>query len=188
MRAYRSVATFSRPADNTAYTAGDAISNSGTQASVIPLTFYLPGPAGRITGCSCVVTPASSNLVITALDFNLMLFRPETNIPFTAASYVADNTAMAITAAAFREYVAKFSFVNSAWQNPAGGVTAGATGFQVVTPNGSRTFAPFDVKSIDSGASIGQTLLGVVQVVAAWTPLGVANQFDFALDVEVDTV
>lgn len=187
MRAYRSVATFSRPADATAYAAGDAIANSGSAASVVPLTFSLPLPAGRITGASCVVTPASGNLVITALDFNLLLFRPETDIPFTAGSYAADNAAVAITAAAFRECVAKFSFVNSAWLNHAGGLTAGITGYQSVTPNGSRAFAPFDVKSIASGASIGQTLLGVVQAVAAWTPTAIANQLDFYLDVELDT-
>ena len=44
-----------------------------------------------------VVTPASGNLVITALDFDLLLFRPNTNIPFADAGYPADNTALAVT-------------------------------------------------------------------------------------------
>lgn len=170
-------ANFSRPAEATQYSAGDIIANSGTANLVVPLTFSVPKSAGRLTGCSAVVTPASSNLVIAALDFNLLLFRPETGIPFAAAGYPADNAAMAISAAAFRECVAKFSFVNGAWTNPAGGLTAGVTGYQAVVATTSRTFAPYNV------SGLAQTLIGVVQAVGVWNPGAVVNRFDFTLDI-----
>lgn len=181
----RVTATISRPAAAVAYEAGDIIANSGTASAVVPITFNLPGKTGRITGCSCVVTPASGNLVITALDFNLLLFRPVASIPFAAAGYPADNTALAVTAAAFRECVAKFSFVNGAWTNPAGALTAGVTGYQAVIATTSRPYASFDTRG-DYGTPQADSLIGVIQVLAAWTPTGIVNRFDFALDLEMD--
>lgn len=174
----RVTASITRPADNTAYQSGDAIANSASAAAVVPLTFTLAGTKqAKILGASCVVTPASSNLVITALDFDLLIFRPATDIPFAAGSFAADNAAMAISAAAFRELVGVFSFVNGAWRNPAGALTAGVTGYQAVAAT-PRTFGyHFDPVNDSS------TLIGVIQAKAAWTPLGVANQFDFALDI-----
>ncbi len=170
-------ATFSRPAEATAYAAGDNIANSGTGASVVPVTFKLPASTnGQIIGCRAVVTPASSNLVITNLDFDLLLFRPVTDIPFAAGSFPADNAAMAITAAAFRELVATFSFVNTAWRNPAGGVTAGIAAAQFIVPVGAN--AIFSIAGLSS-----QALIGVVQARAAWDPTGVINRFDFGLNV-----
>lgn len=171
-------ATFSRPADNTAYQSGDAIANSTTGADVVPLTFTLPNSRqGKLLGARCVVTPASSNLVITALDFDLLIFRPATDIPFAAGSFTADNAQMSITAAAMRELVGVFSFVNTAWRNPLGALTAGVTGFQAVAP-ATRTSYPFNV------GELGASLIGVVQAKAAWTPTGVVNRFDFELDCE----
>jgi hypothetical protein len=172
-------ATFSRPADNTAYQAGDAIANSGTAASVVPMTFTLPQHHGRITGVRCVVTPASSNLVIAAFAFDLLLFRPAASIPFAAGSYAADNAALAISAAAYREIVGVWSFVATGWRSPAGSVSvAGVTGYQAASlPN--RPFAPFNVGNLAS-----RTLLGVVQAQGAWTPTGIVNRFDFTLDVD----
>ncbi len=172
-------ANISRPADNTAYTAGDAISNSATQSAVVPLTFILPSPNGILTGCRCVVAPASSNLVITALDFNLLLFAPATSIPFAAGSYPADNTALAVTAAAMRELVAVFTFANAAWLNPAGALTAGVAGTQAVAPVMAN--AKFNL-----GGYPSQTLIGVLQATGAWTPTGIVNRLDFALNATLD--
>lgn len=171
-------ATFSRPADNTAYATGDAISNSGTAASVVPLTFSLPQERqGVLRGAKCVVTPASGNLVITALDFDLLIFRPVASVPFAAGSFVADNSAMAISAAAFRELIGVFTFAAGAWRNPSGALTAGASGFQAVAPT-TRTRYPFNV------GDVAPSLIGVVQCKGAWTPTGVVNRFDFTLDCE----
>lgn len=172
-------ATFSRPADNVAYTSGDHIANSTTAASVVPLTFTLPDDRmGRLIGAKCVITPASGNLVITACDFDLLLFRPVASIPFAAAGFPADNAAMSITAAAMREMIGAFSFVNGAWRNPLGALTASTWGWQAVAPT-TRTLG----YGVNIG-EIGSTLIGVVQAKAAWTPTGVVNRFDFVLDFE----
>lgn len=174
----RLTANFSRPADNTAYATGDAIANSGTAASVTPLTFTLPADRrGRLTGARCTVTPASGNLVITALDFDLLLFRPAADIPFAAGSYIADNAQMSISAAAMREMIGVFTFANGAWRNPLGALTAGASGWQAVATT-TRSNYPFDV------GDLGSTILGVVQAKGSWTPTGIVNRFDFALDFE----
>jgi hypothetical protein len=170
---------FSRPADNTAYALGDNIANSLTGASVIPLNFPLPADSGIITGASAVVTPASGSLVITALDFDLLLFLPETDIPYADAGFPADNAALVIGAASMRKLIAVFSFVNTAWRQPTGAVTAGATGFQQLAPT-PRVKYPFNV------SGLAKKLVGVVQAKAAWTPTGVVNRFDFALDVLTD--
>ncbi len=173
-------ASFSRPADNTAYGTGDAIANSTTGANVVPMTFTLPvDRAGKLLSARCVVTPASGNLVITALDFDLLLFRPVTNIPFAAGSYTADNAQMSISAAAMRELVGVFAFANGAWRNPLGALTASTSGWQAVTTTTRTNGYPFNV------GDVGSTLIGVVQAKGSWTPLGVANQFDFTLEVEV---
>lgn len=176
----RLTATLSRPADNTAYSAGDIIANSGTANLVVPVAFTPGRNSGRITGCRCVVTPASGNLVITALDFELLLFRSNSNIPFAAAGYPADNAALLLTAAAFRELIAAFKFSAGNWRNPAGTLVAGITGYQAVTPNSTRVIDPFNI------AGLAGTILGVVQVLSAWTPTGIVNQFDFALDADLD--
>lgn len=171
-------ATFSRPADATAYTSGDAIANSGTAASVVPLTFTLPANRnGRLLSARCVVAPASGNQVITACDFDLLLFRPVTDLPFAAGSFIADNAAMSISAAAMRELVGVFSFVNGAWRNPLGALTASTSGWQAVTAATRTNGYPFNV------GDVGSTLVGVVQAKAAWTPTAVVNRFDFTLEV-----
>lgn len=176
----RVTGSFSIPADNNALAAGDAISNSATGSAVVPVTFSPDALAGRITGCRCVVAPASGNLVITNLTFDLLLFRAATDIPFAAGSYIAHNSALAISAAARREQVAKFSFVAAAWESPAGSLTvAGVNGYQE-SASASRLFAPFNVNGLS-----GRSLLGLVQAQAAWNAANVVNRFDFALDVEV---
>lgn len=168
-----SSASFSRPADNTAYQAGDAIANSGTAASVVPLVFDLPFTAGYVTGCRCVVTPASSNLVIANFAFDLLLFRPEKDTPYAAGSFIADNSAMTITAASYRHCVSRIPFASTGWYSGAGSASvAGATGRQ-------------EVAVANRGFSVPgkpYQLIGVVQAQAAWTPTGIANQFDFVLD------
>lgn len=174
----RLAANFSRPADNTAYASGDHIANSVTPAAVVPITFPLLPRMGKITGCRAVVTPASGNLVITALDFDLLLFRPAADIPYAAGAFAADNAALVVSAASMRELIGIFSFVNTAWRNPAGALTAGVTGFQAVAPS-VRAVYPYNVDDLPSVA-----IIGVVQAKGAWTPTGVVNRFDFVLDVE----
>lgn len=174
-------ANFSRPADNNAYGSGDLIGNSLTAADVVPIKFGLPKDlfAGKITGARAVVTPASGNLVITALDFDLLIFKPAANIPFAAGGYPADNAALNVSAAAYRELVGLFTFANGAWRNPAGALTAGVTGFQAVASSLAAGFE-FNIEGYPSSE-----LYGLVQAKAAWTPTGVVNRFDFDLCVEI---
>ena len=187
----RITANFSRPADNVAYQAGDAIANSTTAASVVPITFALERTSGILTGARCVVTPASGNLVIAALDFDLLLFRPESSIPFAAGSYAADNAAMTISAAAMRELVAVIRFSASNWRSPAGSTSvAGVSGYQAQAMASTRPYAPFNIDNLCSPSLTPSYpngyLLGVVQAQGAWTPTGVVNRFDFALDISHD--
>lgn len=171
---------FSNPASAGAYASGDHIANSASGSAVTPMTFDLyagdyQDTQGLIISAACVVTPASGNLVITALDFDLLIFRPTTGIPFASGSYPADNAAMDITAAAYRDLIGVFSFSSSNWRNPAGALTAGATGWQRAVP----ALAPM----IEFDTRDTRTLIAVVQAKAAWTPGAVINRFDFVLDV-----
>lgn len=188
----RVTATMTRPADATAYAAGDIIANSGTAASVVPITFdgaaRTAKGSGRLMGVRAVVAPASGSLVIANLAFDLLIFRPSTNIPFAAAGYPADNAALTVSAAAMRELVGVFKFSASGWRSGAGSKTvAGAAGYQAVgvgdaaaTDVIARPYAPFDLSNLTST----DDLLGLIQAQAAWNPGAVANQFDFVLDVE----
>jgi hypothetical protein len=182
MRVTHVSATFSNPSSGGPYQAGDMISNSASAASVVPITFVMPWPSGRITGGRCVVTPASGNLVIVALDFDLLLFRPESSIPYAAAGYPADNAAFVTSAAAFRECVGYLRFAAGAWRNTAGALTAGVTGWQSVSPEVTATIHR---KALNYNvAGLSTTLVGCVQALGAWTPGAVINRFDFTLDVE----
>lgn len=174
------------PTENTAYSAGDLIANSRTAGSVVPLEFQLSRNSGRILGCRCVVAPESGNLAITALDFDLLLFRPEADIPFAAGAYPADNAPLVVSAAMMRELVGTFRFSAGSWRNPAGTLVAGVAGYQSQALNSSRVIAPFNVNGLSGGSPPAACLLGLVQALGAWTPGAVINRFDFALDVDLD--
>lgn len=170
MRFQHLTASLVRPGQATQYTAGDIIANSQTGSAVVPITFTVPDGA--------VVTPASGNLVITACDFDLLLFRPGTDLPFAAGSFPADNAAMAISAAAYRELVGVFRFINTAWRNTLGALTADVTGHQNAACV-TRPSYPFSLNGLSSNA-----LIGVVQAIGVWNPGNVAQTFNFTLDLE----
>lgn len=178
----RVTATYARPADNTAYSIGDLIGNSGTAASVVPISFTVAraaGGSGRLTGCRAVVSCASGTIVLPAFD--LLLFRPEASIPFAAGSYPADNAALVVSAAAMLQLVGVLSFTATGWRNQAGGATAAGTGIFQTAGIVGRPYAPFNLASCG-----GQAVLGLLQAQNAWTPTGIVNNFDFALDVDQD--
>lgn len=189
----RIVQTMVRASNATQYSLGDLIGNSTTGASVVPILFDMTRApvaidakrSGRISGCRCTVTAASGTIVLP--KFNLYLFRPETNIPFTAGSYPADNAAFNIPAAAMEELVCAFEFLDTDWLNQAGGSTAvGTRIWQAAplkpTPSGrSRAYAPFNLATL-----AGNNLIGLMQAQNTWNPGAIANTFDFALDVDLD--
>jgi hypothetical protein len=184
-------ATYARPADNTAYGIGDLIGNSGTAASVVPISFAnigrVSGGSGRLFGARCVVSAASGTIVLPAFD--LLVFRPEASVPFAAAGFPADNAALNISLAAMRELIGVFTFSATAWRNQAGGATAaGPAVWQAAKLADARAYAAFNLLSVSSppGGAGGQALVALMQAQNAWTPTGVVNTFDFALDLDQD--
>lgn len=176
-------ATYARPADNTAYSIGDLIGNSGTAASVVPVIFASAARAtsgtGRITGARCTVTAASGTIVLPAFD--LLLFNPITSIPFAAAGYPADNAALAISAAAYNQCLGVLQFSATAWRNNAGGTSAAGDVLYQTAGFVNRPYVPFNL-----AAAAGSTLVGLLQAQNTWTPTGVVNTFVFNLDIEQD--
>lgn len=86
-----------RPADANAYTSGDAIANSTTAGSVVPLEFEVArdnGGSGKIIGAEILTNSASA--------FGAMRLHLFNRAPFAAAGYQADNAALALTYAALQ--------------------------------------------------------------------------------------
>jgi hypothetical protein len=175
----RLTAQMVRPSHATTYSIGDLIGNSQTGASVVPIEFTLPEYSGRLVGARCVVTAASGVIVLP--KFDLLLFRPETGIPFAAAGYPADNDTLTISAAAYRQLVAVLSFSDTGWRNNVGAATAvGDTIYQAVSL-ATRPYAPFNTTT-----SSTKKLLGLLQAQNAWAPGSVNQTIDLALDVDSD--
>lgn len=173
----RVTAQLVRPGQATAYAANNIIANSQTAGSVEPMTFTfaegLPNGSGLLFGAKCVAKAASSGLVTTNMAFDLLLFRPETSIPFAAGGYPADNAALSLTSAMLKQLVARFSFTAAGWVTS--GLETGA-GYQVVAPASGLPFMPFDLQGLNANY-----LRGIVQAKAAWDPGNVAQTLDFEL-------
>lgn len=163
------------------YAIGDIIANSTTAALVVPIQFPVGvGASGRIVGCRCTVAAASGTIVLP--QFDLILFRPATNIPFAAGSYPADNSLLTLTAAANAERVCKFAFNSLLWENATGGVTAsGDHVWQEAGVASGQGFAPFNLDALP-----GASLLGVMRSQIAWATGTVTQTFNFTLEVELD--
>ena len=180
----RITAQMVRASQATQYSVGDAISNSQTQADVVPITFSnaarFKNGSGRIIEARITLTAASGTVVIPAFD--LLLFRPDTDIPFAAAAYAADNTALNISAAAYKQLIGVFAFTDAAWRNQAGGATAaGGHLHQRQSALGTISETMFDLDGLNSAS-----ILGLMQAQNTWNPGAVAQTFDFALTIEQD--
>jgi hypothetical protein len=180
--------TVARPAVNTAYQAGDEISNSATAGSVVRPVFDLSGFGyGRIVAAEIDLTAASGNVVTTASDFELLLFRTE-----DAPVAVGDNVTNPISAETRAQAVAGFRFDDTGWTGPLGTVAAGTSQFQSVgahfvqptaTP-GLQTLFPQGFYFNFDGKRVA-TLTAVLRALGAWTPTGVINTFGITLNIEV---
>lgn len=183
----RFFATTTRPADATAYTAGDEVSNSATPGSVVRLSFDLSGfTRGRIVAAAMDVTPASSNVVITAFNLNAIVFK-SADVP----AAVGDNVKFPITGAQRRKAIGAFLFDDGAWTNPLGAFTASTSAYQetpasMSLPTGTPAIAVQHVPGYFFEFTQGEskTLYVVLQALAAWTPLAVVNTIGFAINVE----
>lgn len=182
----RLTATYTRAADATAYQAGDFVGNSTTAASVVPIIWDLGRYApisGRLSGARCVIT-STGTIVVASAALDLILFRPGTDIPFAAGSYPADNAPVNLTAAAMREIIAIIPFTAAAWRNQIdANAAAGNQMWQdagVAGLNG-RPYAPFSFDGLTA-----TVIRGLLVAQSAWTPGNYAQQFDVALDVDLD--
>tara|TARA_R110002074_G_C12558458_1_gene667628 strand:- start:24941 stop:25531 length:591 start_codon:yes stop_codon:yes gene_type:complete len=179
-------ATLSRPADATQYSVNDHIANSATGSAVLPLTFTMgiADCSGLIIGARCVLTAASGSVVTTAADFDLVLFRPTTSVPFAAGSYPADNAALSISALAANQLVGRFSFINSAWSTSG---FAATTARQVVGPASGLVADTFNLHGIGTATvPAPDYLLGLVQAKGTWNPGNVAQSLYFELIAQGD--
>ena len=184
-----------------AYTAGDEISNSATAGSVVRATFDLDDYRkqldrmpfgqrklfGRIFAAEIDLTPASSNAVTTAADFELLVFRTG-DVP----AAVGDNVTHPIAAATRALAVARFRFDDTGWTGPLGTVAAGTSQVQAVMATLVQPLAsnvpeyphvpgfPFNF-----GESDTISFTAILRALAAWTPVNVVNTFGITLDIEV---
>lgn len=181
--------TIARPADNTAYAAGDEISNHATAASVVRPTFNIRGfTQARITDAAIDLTAASGNVVTTALDLELLLFRTA-DVP----AAVGDNVTHPLTAAQRAAAVAIFRFDDTGWTGPLGTVAAGTSQFQAV---GAHTVQPLASPVLQYPWPVGcpftfdgvgtAELTAVLRALAAWTPTGIVNTFGITLNIEAE--
>lgn len=182
--------TIARPADNTAYQAGDEVSNHATAGSVVRAVFDFGGfTRGKIYNAAIDLTAASGNVVTTASDFELLLFRTP-----DAPAAVGDNVTNPISAEVRAKAIARFRFDDTAWTGPLGTVAAATSQFQEVMPTAVQPLAtnvleyPIDFFPFTfEGQTLAQRELTVVlRALAAWTPTGVINTFGITLDVDVE--
>jgi len=181
--------TIARPADNTAYAAGDEVSNHATAGSVVRATWDLSGfQQARILSCEVDLSAASGNVVTTASDFELLFFRtPE--VP----AAVGDNVTNPIAAATRALAVARFRLDDTGWTGPLGTVAAGTSQVQCVMPTLVQPLAanvpeypwpPGYMFNFDGLAFASRSLTLVLRALAAWTPTGIINTFGVTLDIE----
>ena len=189
MRILRLRSTVARPADATAYAAGDEISNSATAASVVRPTFNLAGfSRGKILAAEIDLTAASGNVVTTASDFELLIFRTG-DVP----AAVGDNVTHPITAEQRAKSVAIFRFDDTGWTGPLGTVAAGTSQHQAV---GAHLVQPLAANVpqypwpagffFDFEGQSTKTFTAVLRALAAWTPTAVINTFGITLDIEAE--
>lgn len=188
-KVFRLRSTIARPADATAYAAGDEISNSATAGLVVRPTFDLAGfRRGRIYASEIDLTAASGNVVTTASDFELIIFRTG-EVP----AAVGDNVTHPLTAVQRAASVAIFRFDDTGWIGPLGTVAAGASQHQAVM---SHLVQPLATNVLQAPWPPGQffdfagqnttTFTAVLRAGAAWTPTAIINTFGITLDIEAD--
>lgn len=189
MKLLRLRSTIARPADNTAYAAGDEVSNSATAGSVVRPTYDLAGfQYGRIFSAELDITPASGNVVTTAADFELIIFRTD-DVP----AAVGDNVTNPISAANRAKAVAIFRFDDTGYTGPLGTVAAGTSQHQAVAAHLVQPLATNVLQAVwpighvfNFAGQSSKTLTAVLRTLSTWTPTGVANTIGITLTIGAD--
>jgi hypothetical protein len=200
--AFRTRSTIARPADVTAYAAGDEISNSAAAGSVVRATFdltdyrrLLDGKpfgqrllSGRIIAAEIDLTAASGNVVTTAADIELLIFRTG-DVP----AAVGDNVTNPIAAATRALAPARFRFDDTGWTGTLGTVAAATSQSQAVMATLVQPLATNVLEyphvygfPFSFGASDTVSFTAVLRALAAWTPGAVINTFGITLDFELN--
>jgi hypothetical protein len=144
--------------------------------------------SGRILAAEVDLTAASGNVVTTASDFELLIFRTG-DVP----DAVGDNVTHPIAAATRALAPARFRFDDTGWTGPLGTVAAGTSQVQAVMATMVQPLAtnvleyphvygfPF---SFAAGDTASFTM--VLRALAAWTPGAVVNTFGVTLDFDLE--
>jgi len=183
--------TIVSPSQAGAYAAGDEVSNSATAGSVVLATFDVSAfKRGKILQAQMDLTPASSNAVTTAADFELLIWRT-IDVP----APVGDNVTNPIAAATRALAVARFRFDDTGWMGPLGTVAAGTSQEQTVMPTVVQPLAtnvldapvPYRQFTLD-GMKLDstRTLTATLRALAAWTPGAVVNTIGITLDIDAE--
>jgi hypothetical protein len=134
------------------------------------------------------LTAASGNVVTTASDIEVLIFRTA-DVP----AAVGDNVTNPITAVQRATAVAAFRFDDTGWTGPLGTVAAGTSQSQAVgahlvqplaTPVLQQPHAPGFF--FDFTGQTNRSFTMVVRALAAWTPLAVVNTIGVTLDFEAE--
>lgn len=158
---------FTRPADTTAYAAGDQVANNTVAGSVTPVTFAVPefkGSGGIIRAAQLV----KSTTTITNADFRLILLNAQ------LAAQFGDNAAATPTYAGIQTALGSIDFSNT------GGLVQFSNG---VLYNGSLRTQPA-MPGLGIACLPTDVLHGLLIATAAYAP-GNAEQFQIRLVPEV---
>lgn len=153
-------ASFTRPADTTAYASGDLVANSTTAGSVVPLKFGLNSGASfpySNNGLIHRIKARKTSTTTTSASFRLHLFK---SAPTVANG---DNGAASFTGSA----------------NYLGYVDTDMSSASTVFTDGLASFA---VPDTDIGFNVSGPLYGLVEARAAYTPAS-GETFTFTIDV-----
>jgi hypothetical protein len=140
-----------------AFAPKDLMGNSETANLVVPITFTLARPKGRIYGCRGVMAPASGNVAWASLAFDFLLMRADPNVPYADAGYPASNSEVtfadiASATAVSVSRVGRFSFASSSWEKATGeslsGAVTGMTAVQSATLASGLQYFPFDLSDL----------------------------------------
>lgn len=152
---------YTRPANTTAYTAGDAVSNNGTAGSVTAISFTLADSNDapfRIKRARC----DSTDTGVAGKSLRLYLFNSDP----TASSGVGGGD-------------------NAAWSQKKAGMIGVLEGYFRTFSDGSfAEFLPVAGDIYATPVSGAQTLYGLVQTIDAWTPSANSTTFTFTIEAE----
>lgn len=165
-------AELTRPSDAIAYSIGDAIANSTTAGSVVPLQLTV----GRVVGGTGKIIGANM-LLNSATAFGAMRLHLFNTTPFAAAGFQADNAALALT------YTALTAGSAGALPNYIGYID-----FQtfIAQSSSSESIGQCDQTELAFAcAAASQVIFGLLEARAAFTP-GNPEKFSVVLNLMQD--